>query len=127
MTGPLLIIDDEETALVAMREYFGYLGYEVDAASDPKRAQRLLSTRRYAVVMADLQLTPYHRTEGLELIARVRQQSPSTRTILLTAYGSPEVEARARQLGVDALLDKPQPLLEIARLVRDLLGQDRDP
>jgi DNA-binding response OmpR family regulator len=121
MTRPLLIVDDEEAALFAMREYFGALGYEVDCASELGAAQQLLSARRYGVVIADLRLTPCGGTEGLELIAGVRERSPSTRTILLTAYGSPEVEAKARELGIDALLDKPQPLPQIARLVGSLL------
>jgi DNA-binding NtrC family response regulator len=125
MTTPLLIVDDEEAALFAMREYFTSLRYQVDTASDLEGAQRLLGTRRYSVVIADLRLTPCGRTEGLELLAGVREHSPSSRTILLTAYGSPEVEAQARALGVDALLDKPQPLHQIARLVQRLLAEER--
>jgi hypothetical protein len=36
---------------------------------------------------------------------------------LLTAYNTPEVEAQAREIGVEALLQKPIPLWELAQLV----------
>jgi CheY-like chemotaxis protein len=43
--------------------------------------------------------------------------------VLLTAYGSPEIEAEARRLGVDSFLHKPKPLTEVAEVVAGLLGR----
>jgi len=42
-------------------------------------------------------------------------------TILLTAYGSEEVERQARELGVDQVIAKPLPLSELAHVVFLLL------
>jgi ActR/RegA family two-component response regulator len=73
-------------------------------------------------VIADLRLARMDDEAGLELLAAVRERWPSTRTILLTAYGSSAIEREARRRGVDVLLHKPRPLPEVARIVEALLG-----
>ena len=68
--------------------------------------------------------TPYTRwvqSEGLEIIGHVREQCPWTKTILLTAHWSPEVEKEARSRGVVAFLQKPMPLQELAQIVHSVL------
>jgi CheY-like chemotaxis protein len=52
----LLFVDDEETILFAVQDYFEPQGYEVDAVSDAERAQALLNTHAYAVAVIDLSL-----------------------------------------------------------------------
>jgi DNA-binding response OmpR family regulator len=123
MTHRILILDDEEVIVFALREFFTAHGYSVDGARDLAEAQALFGTgERYALVIADLRLGGTQGTEGLEFVALARERRPAIRTILLTAYGSPEVEAEARRRGVDAFLHKPQPLIELAQTVRRLLS-----
>jgi DNA-binding response OmpR family regulator len=118
----ILIVDDEETILFALREYFTNFGYQVDCAREIEEAEALLAFVQYQVVMADLRLTGSHGAEGLEIIGYVRERCPWTRIILLTAYGSPEVEAEALRRGADAFLHKPKPLAEVARILVALAG-----
>jgi ActR/RegA family two-component response regulator len=54
----------------------------------------------------------------------VQEQCPETRIIVLTAYGSADVEATAQTSGADAFLHKPKPLAEVARIVFELTGQN---
>jgi DNA-binding NtrC family response regulator len=54
----------------------------------------------------------------------VRVQSPATQVIILTAYGSPEIQQDARRRGVAAFLHKPTPLPEVEQIVSDLLRLD---
>jgi DNA-binding NtrC family response regulator len=122
MATRILIVDDEEPILFAMREYFTTLGYEVSCAREIEEAEALLATIQYQVVMADLRLTRSHGAEGLEIIGYVRERCPWARVILLTAYGTAEVEAEARRRGADAFLYKPKPLPEIARILLSLTG-----
>lgn len=126
MSYKVLVIDDEESILFAMGEYFRLHGCEVDCAREMEEAEALLAHRRYSAVIADMRLTGSYGTEGLQIISDVRQCCPGTRVILLTAYGSDEIEAEARRRGVDVLLHKPKPLAEIAQIVFALLGKDHD-
>jgi DNA-binding NtrC family response regulator len=122
VTSRLLIVDDEEPILFALREYFSTLGYEVHCAREVEEAEALLAHVQYQVVMADLRLTKSHGAEGLEIIGAVRERCPWARIILLTAYGTAEVEAEARRRGADAFLYKPKPLSELARVIVSLAG-----
>jgi two-component system response regulator (stage 0 sporulation protein F) len=118
----LLIVDDQEAILFAMQEYLASLGYLVDCARDRAEATALLDHRAYDVVIADLRLTPLRDDDGLELLSLVRERAPETRTILLTAYGSPAVERAAQWCGADVVLQKPQPLGALAQIVAGLLA-----
>jgi|SRR5688572_11015368 DNA-binding response OmpR family regulator len=124
MPLPILIVDDEEAILFAMREYFTTLGYRVDCAQELEEAKRLLAQVQYALAILDLRLIGSHGTEGLELVEYTRQRYPSTRVIILTAYGSPETKREALRRGADAFLHKRMSLPEVAKMVSDLLGGD---
>jgi DNA-binding response OmpR family regulator len=117
----LLLVDDEEKILVAMARFFGNEGYEVDCASDLDQALTLLAARHYELVLADLRLGGSYGAEGLEIATFVRERCVGTRTIILTGYGTKEIEAEAARIGVDGFLHKPQPLAEVARIVVGLL------
>jgi DNA-binding response OmpR family regulator len=118
----ILIVDDDEPVLLAMAEYFTHRGFAVDGARDVREAEILLAATHYAVVITDLQLTAGNDRQGFDLITYVRQRRPSVCIILLTADGSPQVEAEARRCGVDVFLGKPQSLLEVEQTVHRLLA-----
>lgn len=122
MKPRLLVVDDEESILSAIREYFQPRGYDVDCARELEEAEALLAHIRYALVIADVRLTGVHGNEGLELIRFIRERSPWTRIIVLTGYGSTEIEMEAIGRGVDAFLQKPQPLAELAAIAANLTG-----
>lgn len=121
----LLLIDDEESILFAMWDFLTQLGYDVDQARNRREAESLLDVGEpYALVIADLRLDVADPRGGLRVLRRAREISPRTRTILLTAFGSPDVEAELAALGADRLLSKPLPLDRIAREVDLLLGEE---
>jgi DNA-binding response OmpR family regulator len=116
----LLVVDDEESIGFALKEYLEQRGFQVDHAGSAADARALAAQTRYELVIADLRLSAERQTEGLELLAWFRESRPETRTLLLTAYGSPETEQEARRIGVDAVLQKTQDLDALARLLRRL-------
>jgi DNA-binding NtrC family response regulator len=117
----IMIVDDEEMIVLAMRKYFEGLGYEVHSANELEEAQALMSNYEYALVIADLRLTGIGGVEGLEIVSDVHQKCANTRVILLSAYGTPDVERESYSRGVDAFLHKPKAMMEIANVARTLL------
>ena len=117
----ILIVDDEELIVQAMRKYFAGLGYSVDSAYELEEAQALLGHYKYDLVIADLRLTGIGGVEGLQIVADVHQKCSSTRVILLSAYGTPEIERESYQRGADAFLHKPKAMMEIAHVAVNLL------
>ena len=114
----LLIVDDNESVLFAMRGYFGSLGYSVKCARTETDARDYLSAEPYDAVVSDLSLTPGN-TEGLEVVKWARERCPRARIFVLTAYGTEENEAEARRLGVDAVLRKPVRLSDLHKLLEE--------
>lgn len=64
--------------------------------------------------------------DGLGLLESAHQISPETRRVLITAFGSPQVEERARHLA-DAYLPKPFRLQDMIRIVKRVLGEPAAP
>ncbi|HVR41832.1 MAG TPA: response regulator [Thermoanaerobaculia bacterium] len=118
----MLVIDDERTITHAIQSYFSRHGYHVDCAQELEEAEAMMANVHYDVVIADLRLTGVHGSEGLEIVRSVRERYPNTRVILLTAYGSPELEAVAVRYGVHSFLQKPKPLAELAQVVFSVVG-----
>jgi DNA-binding NtrC family response regulator len=114
----ILVADDEEGVLFALKEYLGCCGWEVDAARTAAEAERLLETKGYAAVITDLRFSGATGTEGLAIVRAARAHNPGAPVVVMTGYGSPEAEKEARRLGVDAFVPKPVPLWELARLVQ---------
>jgi DNA-binding NtrC family response regulator len=117
----LLVVDDEESICFSMSEYFSLQGYNVDTACEVEEAEKLLGATSYRVVIQDLRLTMTNSHDGLDMIRMIREHNPQTRIIVLTAYGSAEVEDEARRCGADAFLRKPKPLSQVAQVVQGLL------
>jgi DNA-binding NtrC family response regulator len=116
----ILMVDDKATLCFAMREYFELYNYQVDCANNVDNATTRLNASRYTVMIADLNLGGTHDLNGFEIIKIAREHFPEMRIIVLTAYGSAEVESAAQDLGVSAFLHKPSPLSEVARIVFEL-------
>ena len=121
----LLVVDDEESICFSMREYFSQHGFKVDTAREIEEAEGLIKETDYQVIIQDLRLGVNPRSDGLEIIKLVHQQNPETRIVVLTSYGSPEVEAEARRAGADAFLRKPKPLSQVAQVVQGLIESPR--
>jgi len=121
MSDRLLIIDDDECLVRAYTEHFSDLGYQVDGAHELEEAQTLLAYFPYAVVITDLRLSKLG-FDGLDIVKHVRDRSLPTRIIVLTGYGWPELKAEARAQGVDAFVQKPVRLAQVARTVASFTG-----
>jgi DNA-binding NtrC family response regulator len=121
----LLVVDDEESICFSMSEYFSQHGFKVDTARELEEAEGLIKAIDYKVIIQDLRLGLARQPDGIEIIKLVHKRNPDTRIVVLTSYGSPEVEAEARQAGADAFLRKPKPLSQVAQVVQGLIESPR--
>ncbi len=125
--GPrnLLVVDDEESICFSMREYFSQHGFTVDTAREMEEAESLIKGNDYNVIIQDLRLGLARHPDGIDIIKLVNSRNPDTRIVVLTSYGSAEVEAEARNAGADAFLRKPKPLSQVAQVVQGLIESPR--
>jgi DNA-binding NtrC family response regulator len=116
----VLVVDDEPLIRWSVTETLADLGLDVDEAECAASALRAITTAAlpFDVILLDLRLPDMH---DLSLLATIRQLLPETPVVLMTAFGSPEVMAQARKLGVQAVLNKPFELGELTQVVADAL------
>jgi two-component system response regulator FlrC len=92
----------------------------VESCESAEAALQRLDTAHFDLLISDLRLPDIN---GLELIEQACQRSPGMRSILITAFGSPQIEEQARRLA-DAYVPKPFRLRDMIQLVRRILDDD---
>jgi len=78
----VLVVDDEEIVLVALRETLRQLGFEVTASTDAVEALGRLRSHEFSVIVTDHQMP---KLTGLEFLAEARRLQPRASRILVTA------------------------------------------
>lgn len=78
----ILVVDDEEIVLVALRETLRQQGYAVSTSQNAVQALELLQRAEYAVVLTDQQMP---MLTGLEFLSQVKKLQPAATRILITA------------------------------------------
>lgn len=119
----ILIVDDEKKVAFFLQEGLTGLGerYEVITSDSAENALQQLDAYSFDLVVTDFRLPGLN---GLQLMEYLQKRSPGTRTILITAYGSDEVEAAAYKLHARRYLPKPFRIEDFVRTVRETLAEE---
>jgi len=117
----VLIVDDEPNVAFFLSKALERReqGYRVSIAQSGEEALEVLNNKPVDLLVTDLRMPGI---SGLELIRWVRASSPSTRTILITAYGNDEVEEAARRLEAYRYITKPFDISDFTEAVQGALG-----
>jgi len=118
-TGSILVAEDQESARESLVELLRGEGYEVHQATDGNKAIALVNELDIDVVLTDLMMPG---ANGLAVLSHVRDVSPQTLVILMTAHASVETAVQAIRLGAQDYLLKPLIFEEVLRKVRHLMA-----
>ena len=119
----MLIVDDEKPFLLSVTD--GLAAYAKDftvlTAINGKEAVKALSTTEVNLVVTDLRMP---KMDGFELLAYMSGNYPDIPVIVMTAYGTPEIEERLQKMGTFHYLEKPLDLNVLADKITDSLAAD---
>ena len=101
MRAPLdvLIMEDDPAIRLALAHALKNQGVEVRTCCSLESALETIRDHSFDVILADLRMRGQECADGLELLKVVRKVSPDTRVIIMTAYGSDDVEAEVKEHG----------------------------
>ncbi len=116
----ILIVDDEPKVGFFLKKSLelSQKNCRVSTARSGQQALQIVEDSTVDLLITDLRMPGI---SGLELIRRVRESSPATRTILITAYGSDKVKAEARRLEVYRYVAKPFNVRDFTGVVDEAL------
>lgn len=121
----MLIVEDDETLLDALKMCMAEEGYNIDATNNGANALRYISKRMYDVVISDMNLGD---TNGINILKASRNMNRDVKFIMITGYSSVETAVEAIRCGIYDYIIKPFDTTELKFRVRqaiDKLEADR--
>lgn len=121
----ILVVEDNQSLVASIFEYFEAHGHVLDAAPDGDTALFLLGQNSYDVVVVDWGLP---RLDGIQLIDRLRRDfGPEPPALMLTARGELEDKLTGFRTGANDYLVKPFAMAELEARLAALVqrGQPR--
>ncbi len=116
----ILVVDDDR----GMREFLDIMltreGYDVKSAGDGKEALTLCRKHTFDLVVTDLKMP---KVDGIDFLKGIKEISPETMVILITAYASGETAVAAMKEGAYDYLEKNFDVEEFKETIRDALNK----
>jgi two-component system response regulator PilR (NtrC family) len=126
MMAKILVVDDDQ----GMREFLEIMlsreGYRVSTAGDAGKALSRCRKETFDLIITDLKMP---KMDGLGFLKEVKELSPETMVILITAYASGETAVTAMKEGAYDYIEKDFAIEDLHRIVRNALakkGVNRD-
>ncbi len=112
----ILIVDDEPKVGFFLGRSLEVANADcsVTTVTSGEEAQQIMKQTPMDLLITDLRMPGI---SGLELIRWVKEFSPDTRTVLITAYGNGKIESEAHRLQVYRYLTKPFNVKEFTQVV----------
>lgn len=116
----ILFVDDEEDLVELARNILGKFGYRVQTDIDPRAALNKFKEDPAAVDLVITDMT-MPQMSGVELAEEIRKIRPDIPIIICTGHSSLVNEEKAAEIGVSAFAMKPVTMLELDRLIQNVL------
>lgn len=118
----ILLAEDDEIMRISVSDSLKKQGWSVEEADDGLKALELFERNQYNLVLSDIRMP---HLDGLTLLKKVKQQSPETAIVMMTAYGSVDAAIDCLRQGATDYVLKPFDMDDlIIRISRILENQE---
>lgn len=112
----ILIVDDEEVIRDLCAKALS--GYRSLQAGNGLEALKVLENEAVDVILTDVMMPEMN---GLELLQKVKEQSPNQVVVMMTGYGDKEIILRSLKHNADDFITKPINLLQLKTTIQKAL------
>src|ERR1700723_3353773 len=118
--GRVLIADDQQDVLEALRLLLKGEGFELESATSPAGILAALESRDFDVVLMDLNYTRDTTSgqEGLDLLTRIQSIDAMAPIVVMTAWGSVDLAVEAMRRGARDFIQKPWDNARLLTIIR---------
>ncbi len=100
----ILLVEDDEIMRISVQDRLEKYGWLVDAATDGRIAIEMLEKASYQLILSDVKMP---NLDGMQLLKHIRETTPYTDTIMMTAHGNVENAIDCLKQGASDYLLKP--------------------
>lgn len=122
----ILIADDEKLFLKSLRDglrpFAKKHNFRILTAENGRKAMDILDKEDVLVLITDIKMP---EVDGLKLISHAMTHHPALPVVVMTAYGSPQINRIAKENGVLRYLEKPIDFNEILKVILELLPRGK--
>jgi len=115
----VLVVDDEKNILNTIGICFESIGIDALLCSKPQEVLHLLKENIFDIAFIDLKMSPM---DGIEVLGEIKQYSPNTIVVMMTAHGSVETAVAAIKKGAYDYLQKPFDFEELKLFTQKVLA-----
>jgi two-component system response regulator HydG len=121
----ILVIDDDQDVLTAVRLLLKTEVSEVVTEKNPENLRWQLSKQKFDLVLLDMNFTSSVNTgnEGLFWLKKIKELYPGIFVIMITAYGGVDLAVRSLKEGADDFIVKPWHNEKLITTIAELLDQ----
>ena len=117
----ILVLDDVQEAVDAVRKVLERRGYEVVGFTDEDAAIDHVKNHSVDLAILDIKL---RKMDGVQVLGKLKEIQPSIKVIMLTGYPTHATVEQAMGLGASAYCMKPIDRSEIESKVAEVLAQE---
>jgi len=120
MKGTILIADDEQEIRESLSLILEEEGYRCTTAEDGDAALQEIESSNFDILIADIKMP---KLNGMQLMEKVKNISPQTMIIIITAYATVETAVHALRSGASDYIVKPLDFDEVIFRVKHLMNR----
>jgi two-component system response regulator HydG len=114
----ILVVDDQSGVRELLAAVLVADGHDVEAASDGAEGVRSLGSGFHDLVIMDIRMPGM---DGITALERVKELSPRTGVVMMTAYASVDTAVKAMKLGAFDYITKPIDIDEVRAVIARFL------
>ncbi|NOY59321.1 MAG: sigma-54-dependent Fis family transcriptional regulator [Calditrichaeota bacterium] len=114
----LLIIDDERRMCAVLKAAFENKDMAVTTADSGEAAMAALTVEQFDVVLSDIKMPGM---SGLDVLVKVKEKSPETEVLLMTAYADAQTAVEAMKNGAYDYIIKPFEIDDLRHKISNIL------
>ena len=116
----VLVIDDNELIRSTLKDLLSMSEYQVDVADNGEVGIKKVRSKRYDVVLTDIQMP---KIDGIELLKRIKEYDSTLPVVMITGFPTVDIAIQAMREGASDFITKPFRYEQVNMIVDKLVKE----